>query len=680
LLTIDGVTLVDGNRVLDKDNSTAANRGIWIAHSGAWIRAVDADSDADVTSGLFVFVEEGTVNADKGFILTTHNPITLGSTGLTFSQFNVNPGGTVTSIAATVPSWLSISGSPITSSGTLAITAASGQTANRVLATPDSSTGAVTLRQIVSGDISGPLTVAVGGTNASTARAVGANVGIYQLSAGGGGSGEGDYSGKTPAFEGQLGVAYYGGKAPFFYFSGSTTTSDWKHEFNFPTGVKQVGSVGTMADVDGTHGMYRLDFHFNGSTIGYQTQSDDGIWVRTWSIHTNNSGASIGHVVTGGDDGSGKATIIDLVGSSFTYVPANRIASVIPGNSLLIFNSDSTNLKGLAIASTNCTGAFGGGAAGNYSLAYFDFKNGLFRVPRFVASKFQPDDSGWLDSFTVNPSTGAVAVGASGSFTTGASTSITMQPVASTGISISSAGNVTVCANNANTGTSSWSRVIVNTDAAAASPGVTVGINGGGHGVYCSTDGLTIGITNCGSSAAKWYDGGAGANTSKGNYSHTPTWNSSGTTFTGHLFNVTNTASAAGSLIFDWQIGGTSVLKLSKASVLTMTGSLTVTAAITGAIFIGSTATISASDIDWTVAEYRYKTLGANTTLTFSNVTEGETIYVGITNTASNWTLTWPAMSWVGGITPVQTIGAKTDWYAIWRVNGITWGSYLQGY
>src|SRR6185436_2625277 len=61
--------------------------------------------------------------------------------------------GTVTSVAASVPSWLTVAGSPITSSGTLAITVTSGQTANLFLATPDGTTGAVGLRAIVAADI-----------------------------------------------------------------------------------------------------------------------------------------------------------------------------------------------------------------------------------------------------------------------------------------------------------------------------------------------------------------------------------------------------------------------------------------------------------------------------------------------------------------------------------------------
>jgi hypothetical protein len=86
---LDGVTLATGNRVLVKNQSTASENGIYVVQSsGAAVRADDADTNAEVTSGMFTFVEEGTVNADSGWVLTTNNPITLGSTGLVFAQFS----------------------------------------------------------------------------------------------------------------------------------------------------------------------------------------------------------------------------------------------------------------------------------------------------------------------------------------------------------------------------------------------------------------------------------------------------------------------------------------------------------------------------------------------------------------------------------------------------------------
>ena len=87
--SIDGTTLSTGDRILIKNQSTGSENGIYTVNaSGAPTRATDADENAEVTSGLFVFVEAGTTNADSGFVLTTDGTITVGSTALSFSQFS----------------------------------------------------------------------------------------------------------------------------------------------------------------------------------------------------------------------------------------------------------------------------------------------------------------------------------------------------------------------------------------------------------------------------------------------------------------------------------------------------------------------------------------------------------------------------------------------------------------
>ena len=88
--TIDGVTLVAGDRVLLKNQSTASENGIYVAvaSGGTPARSDDANASADVTSGMFVWVEEGTSNGDQGYVLTTNNVITLNTTNLTFTQFS----------------------------------------------------------------------------------------------------------------------------------------------------------------------------------------------------------------------------------------------------------------------------------------------------------------------------------------------------------------------------------------------------------------------------------------------------------------------------------------------------------------------------------------------------------------------------------------------------------------
>lgn len=86
--TIDGTAVIAGDRVLVKSQTDATENGLYVVAASAWARSSDANTDAEVTAGMFVFVEEGTVNADSGWILATNNPITLGTTELTFVQFS----------------------------------------------------------------------------------------------------------------------------------------------------------------------------------------------------------------------------------------------------------------------------------------------------------------------------------------------------------------------------------------------------------------------------------------------------------------------------------------------------------------------------------------------------------------------------------------------------------------
>lgn len=85
--------------------------------------------------------------------------------------------GTVTSVDVTVPTWLTVTGGPVTGSGTFAITAAGGQAANRVLATPDGATGAVSLRALTATDI--PSLDAAKITTGNLAKAQSATAGVY---------------------------------------------------------------------------------------------------------------------------------------------------------------------------------------------------------------------------------------------------------------------------------------------------------------------------------------------------------------------------------------------------------------------------------------------------------------------------------------------------------------------
>ena len=85
--TVDGVVLVAGDRVLVKNQTAAANNGIFNVAAGAWTRAVDAEA-TEISGGTFVFVQEGTLNADSGWVCTNDGVVTIGTTALTFTQFS----------------------------------------------------------------------------------------------------------------------------------------------------------------------------------------------------------------------------------------------------------------------------------------------------------------------------------------------------------------------------------------------------------------------------------------------------------------------------------------------------------------------------------------------------------------------------------------------------------------
>lgn len=88
LETVDGVTLVAGDRVLVMGQTAPQDNGIYIVAAGAWSRSEDANTDADVTAGMFTFVSEGTDNGSNGFVLITPDPVVLGTTELEFTQFS----------------------------------------------------------------------------------------------------------------------------------------------------------------------------------------------------------------------------------------------------------------------------------------------------------------------------------------------------------------------------------------------------------------------------------------------------------------------------------------------------------------------------------------------------------------------------------------------------------------
>lgn len=91
-LVVDGVTLLQNNRVLVTGQSSPSQNGLFVVQTpgtgsdGTWIRSSDANTSGEIEAGMIVMVTEGAIYADTQWKLTTNDPIVLGATALIFTQ------------------------------------------------------------------------------------------------------------------------------------------------------------------------------------------------------------------------------------------------------------------------------------------------------------------------------------------------------------------------------------------------------------------------------------------------------------------------------------------------------------------------------------------------------------------------------------------------------------------
>ena len=183
--TVDGVVLVATDRVLVKDQTAPAENGLYLCASGAWTRTTDADTWDELRSA-FVFIEKGTVYADTGWTCTIDSGGTLGTTAVTWVQFSgagsytAGTGLTLTGTAfsLTAPVTVALGGTNATSASITAFNnitgySASGATGttstNLVFSASPTLTGTLTAAAAV---LSGALSVA---SASATSLAVGLN-------------------------------------------------------------------------------------------------------------------------------------------------------------------------------------------------------------------------------------------------------------------------------------------------------------------------------------------------------------------------------------------------------------------------------------------------------------------------------------------------------------------------
>jgi hypothetical protein len=216
------VTLVAGDRVLVKNQGTASENGIYVVQaSGAPVRATDFDGAGEVSGGAFTFVEEGTVNADSGFVVSSNGPLTVGTDAINWVQFS--GAGSV------------VAGDGLTKDGT---TVNAVGTADRISVSANAidiaSTYAgqntiTTLGTITTGTWNGTdIGIADGGTNSSTAS--GARTNLAETSA----------SGLTTSTPVLARIAKQGCAAS----SGITSSTTVTHNFGTTDVIVQIYEVG----------------------------------------------------------------------------------------------------------------------------------------------------------------------------------------------------------------------------------------------------------------------------------------------------------------------------------------------------------------------------------------------------------------------------------------------------
>lgn len=84
--TIDGIAVVADDRVLVKNQTDQTENGIYLCKAGSWERSADMDAGSEF-SGAAVFVQEGTANADTGYVCSNDGNVTIGTDNILFVQF-----------------------------------------------------------------------------------------------------------------------------------------------------------------------------------------------------------------------------------------------------------------------------------------------------------------------------------------------------------------------------------------------------------------------------------------------------------------------------------------------------------------------------------------------------------------------------------------------------------------
>jgi hypothetical protein len=287
-----------------------------------------------------------------------------------WNTFNNKGAGNITSVDVSVPSFLSVTNNPITTSGTITITASGGQTANQVLATPNGSTGTLSLRSLVAADIpnlsaakitSGVLAMSNGGAPQPPFYGLG-QLGDVTIS-----------SGTTTLtddyYVNNLTISGTGSLNPAGYRIFVAGTLDLS---NAPTGAIQrngtVGNAGSGASggTGANAGAGNTIGSSSSSNVGGNSGTGAGTAGGNSNISTNNSlGGQGGAAGSGGAPALAAGAAGGSTSSSSNVVPFHRFDfNIIRGVSLTIGGGSGASGGGANGDGTNNGGAGGSGSAG----------------------------------------------------------------------------------------------------------------------------------------------------------------------------------------------------------------------------------------------------------------------------------------------------------------------------
>jgi len=380
LQTIDGYTTLAGDRILVKNQSLSQNNGIYIASASAWTRSLDMDVWAEVPSA-YMFVEEGTTQADTSWVCTSDPGGTLGVTPITFVQFGsagaytagtgltlaanqfsitntsvtsgsygsssntllatVNAQGQLTSLSATA---IAIANTQVSGLGTM-----STQNANNVAITGGSITGTPISGSTVGGttitastQFSGPGTgltgtasgLSIGGNAATATSATSAGSVTNSLTFNNGGAG--GASGSTFNGASALTVSYNTIGAPSTTGTGASGT--W--------GISVTGNAGTV-----TNGVYTTGSYSNPSWITSILGSIVSGAVASATTATNIAGGTAGAIAY--NSGAGATTFLSLGATNYVLTAGATAPQYVAQSTLSV---------GSATTATTSTNLAGGGA------------------------------------------------------------------------------------------------------------------------------------------------------------------------------------------------------------------------------------------------------------------------------------------------------------------------------